>query len=655
MRHFFVMAALLAAFAVGASARNHELSSPDGKSVVTVEYGDKGIVYSLEYDGIRQFSSTPVTLATESKIWGAAGDRIRKVVRKSVEEPVVFPVPRKYRETVERYNSMTLVFRDYDVEFRAYDDGIAYRFVGKSDRRGKVLSEASGYRFDKDYEAYVLMTKDLQCWYEEDYTVSPLSGLPVDRLSLTPLMVTTDNARILLSESDLHDYSGSYLKTVEGGFDMVLSPYPAAQELRERGSKRYVTEREDHIVECCLKRTFPWRVAGVFPLGNDAAMLDSELIYLLAERTSDDFSWVKPGKLLWDWWNCNNIIGVDFKAGINTDTYRYMIDYAAAHGFEYVLFDEGWSGKNDLLSLNPAVDMPALCRHAAEKGVGVCLWSNWVTMDRQLVEALDLMASWGVKGIKVDFMERNDAEMVNFYDKVAKEAAARHMLVNFHSSYPADGLHAKYPNVMTREGVVGLEYNKWSERATPKHQLIIPYLRQWASGMDFTPGSMINTQKKFFRVRHDDPMSQGTRCHHMAMYVVYESPLQMLSDSPSKYDEAPQWLPFLEAVPTVWDETVTLWGTVAENIAVARRNGDRWFVGAMSAGDASDATISMSFLPEGEWKMVVYADGVNSGKNATDYKMKEMTVTRDTVIPVWFAPNGGFVAVLERNQDRPLM
>lgn len=648
MNKKLVLMTILTVLSFNIGAKTYKLSSPDGKNMISVNYDASGLTYSLSYEGEQQFVSTPVSMTTNDKVWGRPGDRIYKVTRSSVDAPVVFPVPRKYKESVEKYNSMKLVFREYDVEFRAYNDGIAYRFIGKVDQPGKIISETSGYRFGRDYEAYVLLTKDLQCWYEEDYTVAKLSELPADRLSLTPLMVTTANARILLSESDLQNYSGSYLKTAEGGFDLVLSAYPAAQELREGGSKRLVTSREDYIVECDLDRTFPWRVTGVFPLGNDASILDSELIYLLGERTSEDFGWVKPGKLLWDWWNCNNIVGVDFKAGINTDTYIYMIDYAGAHGFEYVLFDEGWSGKNDLLSLNPNVDMPYLCKYASEKGVGVCLWSNWVTMDRQLTDALDLMASWGVKGIKVDFMERNDAEMVNFYERVAREAAARQMLVNFHSSYPADGLHAKYPNVMTREGVVGLEYNKWSERATPKHQLIIPYLRQWASGMDFTPGSMVNTQKKFFRVRHDDPMSIGTRCHHIAMYVVYESPLQMLSDSPSKYDMSPELLPFLESVPTVWDETVPLWGTIGENIAVARRNGNVYYIGAMSAGEESEKDISLSFLPAGEWKMTIWKDGINAGKNAVDYKKTEMTVTSETVIPIWFAPNGGCVAIVER-------
>ena len=643
-----MIAALVAAWSMQVEAKTYRLTSPDGRNVVTVEYGPDGLKYSLSHDGEHQFVTTPLSMKVGESWWGAPGDRVRKVSRRNVENAVSFPVPRKYASTVERYSSMLLAFRDYDVEFRAYDDGVAYRFIGKTAGSGKVYAETSGYRFDEDYEAYVLLTKDLQCWYEEDYTVAKLSELPKERISLTPLMVTTGNARLLFSESDLHDYSGSYLVTAQDGFDLALSAYPAEQELRERGSKRLVTAREDHIVECGLCRTFPWRVAGVFPLGNDAAILGSELICLLGERTSEDFSWVRPGKVLWDWWNCNNIYGVDFKAGINTETYRYLIDYAAAHGFEYVLFDEGWSGKNDLLTLNPAVDMPALCSYAQEKGVGVCLWSNWVTIERQLCEALDLMASWGVKGIKVDFMERNDAEMVNFYERVAREAASRKMLVNFHSSYPADGLHALYPNVMTREGVVGLEYNKWSERATPKHQLIIPYLRQWASGMDFTPGSMLNTQKKFFRIRHDEPMSQGTRCHHMAMYVVYESPLQMLSDSPSKYDENPKWLPFLEKVPSVWDETFPLLGVIGENIAVARRSGDTYYLGVMAAGDASSVTVDLDFLPEGEWTMTIWEDGINAGKNAVDFRHSSRKVESGATVPVTLAPNGGFVAMFER-------
>lgn len=637
---------LLGVFASTASAKTWQLTSPDGRNVMTVNYDGVELTYSLTRDGLHQFSTIPLTMRAGAALWGAEG-KVRKTTFGKVDGKTEYVVPRKYRETAERYNWMKLSFKGYDVEFRAYDDGVAYRFVGRTDA-DLELDESAGYRFDRDYGTYSLMTKDLQGWYEEDYTIAPLGALPKDMLSLTPLMITTDNSYLLFAEADLYNYSGSYLRPVEGGFDLVWSDYPSKEGFFDGTNKRYVTERYDYIVKCNGDRTFPWRVVGTFTKGDEIAMLSSDLIYLLSEKTSQDYSWIRPGKVLWDWWNNNNIYGVDFKAGINTETYMYMIDYAAKHGFEYILIDEGWSGRDDLLVLNPDTDIPAVCRYAKEKGVGVCLWAKWINVDRQMDEAFDLMASWGVQGVKIDFMDRNDAYMVNFYERVAKKAAECRMLVDFHGSYPNEGMRAKYPNLMTREGVVGLEYNKWSDRATPKHQLIIPYLRQWVGPMDFTPGAMLNAQKECFRISHVEPMSQGTRCHHMAMYIVYESPLQMLSDSPTKYDENPLWLPFLEKVPSVWDETMPLWGEIGKNIAVARRSGDRFFVGAMSAGEPAGSQISLAFLPEGKWTMTYYEDGPNAEKNGKDFLMKTKEVSNADVISVSFASNGGFVAVFEK-------
>ena len=287
-------------------------------------------------------------------------------------------------------------------------------------------------------------------------------------------------------------------------------------------------------MKCGLDRAFPWRVTGIFD--DDASILGSELIYLLSDKTRNDYSWVRPGKVLWDWWNHNNIYGVDFKAGINTATYLYMVDFAAEHGIEYLLIDEGWSERDDLLTLNPEVDMPAVCRHAAEKGVGIMLWAKWINVDRQLDEAFEMMRSWGVKGVKIDFMDRNDAKMVNFYERVARKAEECRMLVDFHGSYPNEGMRAKYPLLMTREGVVGLEYNKWSDRATPRHDLIIPFLRMWVGPMDYTPGAMLNAQRESFRVNAVEPMSQGTRVHQLAMYVVSRKPV---ADAFGQSDQVP--------------------------------------------------------------------------------------------------------------------
>lgn len=647
MRHFLTIIILtfFAALPLSAAQRQFELVSPDGLNVMTVTADKDGIVYSVSRDGSLLFKSARLSMAVGDDLWGA-GDRLKKVRRNSVDVAVSFTVPRKYRSTKEQYNALTLVFNDYDIEFRAYNDGVAHRFVGKKDAVLQVREENAGWRFAEDCLSYTLLTDKLQNWFEENYTVSVLSELPRDKFSIAPVMVRADNAVVLLAEANLYNYSGSYLRPTGNGFDYIFADYPSELEFFDGTNKLYATERYDYIVKCNVARTFPWRVAGIFQ--DDISMLGSELIYLLSDRTADDFSWVKPGKVLWDWWNDRNIYGVDFVSGINTATYMYLVDYAAVHGFEYILIDEGWSEKDDLLTLNPETDIPGICAYAAAHGVGVCLWAKWINVDRQMDEAFALMSSWGVAGVKIDFMDRNDAIMVNFYERVAKKAAECKMLVDFHGSYPNEGMRAKYPNLMTREGVLGLEYNKWSNRATPEHQLIIPYLRQWAGPMDFTPGAMLNVHQDCFLATQREPMGQGTRCHHLAMYVIYESPLQMLSDSPSKYDENPDCLPFLEAVPSVWDDTIPLWGAVGKDIALARRSGDDYYIAVMSSGEKCKKMLNLSFLPDGKYEMSYYADGINAGRNAKDYKHGTCIVDNKDIISVELELDGGYVAVLRK-------
>lgn len=635
---------LLCSIPLGAFSKSYVLNSPDGLNRLTVMEEDGKLSFTLHRGGLLQFTSVPLSMQAGERCWGRE-DRVRKVSRNEVDGQVDFTVPRRFASMRNRYNSMILELKDCALEFRAYDDGVAYRFVG---RRGGMLpfNETGGYRFPEDVSTCALLTSELQNWFEEDYTEAPLSALPSDKLCINPLMVRTANSILLFADADLYNYPGSYLRPCGNGLDLVLAGYPSKEEYFDGTNKLYAAERFDYVVKCDAARSFPWRVVGTFE--KETELLTSELIYLLSTPATADFSWINPGKVLWDWWNNNNIYGVDFKAGINTATYKYMVDYAAVHGFEYILIDEGWSAKDSLLELNPQTDIPQICRYAGEKGVGVCLWAKWINVDRQMDEAFALMASWGVKGVKIDFMDRNDAKMVNFYEAVAAKAAEYHMLVDFHGSYPNEGMRAKWPNLMTREGVLGLEYNKWSDRATPRHQLIVPFLRQWLGPMDYTPGSMLNAQPECFRSVNQEPMSQGTRCHQMAMYVVYESPLQMLSDSPSKYDENPLWLPFLEKVPTVWDETLPLWGEFGRKIAVVRRSGDLYYIGAMCAGEGFEAELSLDFLPEGEWNITAYSDGLNASKNAKDYTLEHLKATSGDVLKLNFAPNGGFVAIIEK-------
>ena len=630
-----------------AAQKTEILSSPNGKNVVTIAGIGKKLNYSVTNNGEVVLAPSSFSVTVDGSEWGK---KIRpgKIIRKSVNESVSFVVPRKYKKCQNRYNEVVLCYKKYNIEFRAYDDGIAYRFVGKEDVTGEVNSEDICYNFDKDYSSYTLLTKNLQNWFEENYTIKNLGTLPQDSFSIIPAMVATDHCNILLAEANLYNYPGIYLRPNGHGFNGVQAEYPKVEKYFDGTNKIYATKREKYIVKTTLKRNFPWRLMGILNNNNDAEILKSELIYLLSDKTREDYSWIKPGKVLWDWWNHNNIYGVDFVAGINTSTYKYMIDFAASQNIEYILIDEGWSGRDNLLELNPAVDIQGICKYAREKEVGVMLWAKWINIDKQLEESFNLMKTWGIKGVKIDFMDRNDAKMVNFFERVAKKAAECHFLIDFHGSYPNEGMRAKYPLLMTREGVLGLEYNKWSERATPKHDLIIPYLRMWVGPMDYTPGAMLNAQPECFRINQTEPMSHGTRVHQLAMYVIYESPLQMLSDSPTKYMENKECFEFLKAVPSVWNETIPLFGEIGRNIGVARKSGNQYFIGIMGGDESQDIKLDLSFLPDGKYRMKAYKDGINAEVNAKDYQYFEKDMSTGETIGIHLARGGGFAAIIEK-------
>lgn len=623
------------------------LLSPDGRNIATITGIGKALKYSVITDNDTVLAPSSLSMTVDGVKWGCNA-KPKKILRRYVNESVSFVVPRKYKKCVNEYNELALNYKNYRIEFRAYNDGIAYRYVGLGNYVGLVNGEDVCYNFNKNYLSYTLLTHNLQNWFEENYTIRELVALPQDSFSIIPVLVRTDRHNILLAEANLYNYAGIYLKPNGHGFNGLHAYYPKKEEYFDGTNKIYATEREDFIVRTNLNRVFPWRVIGIFDNKNDAEILNSELIYLLSDNTKCDYSWIKPGKVLWDWWNHNNIYGVDFKAGINTATYKYMIDFAYEHKIEYILIDEGWSARDNLLELNPDVDIPGICQYANKKGIGVLLWAKWINVDKQLDESFDLMRKWGAKGVKIDFMDRNDTKMVNFYERVAKKAAECKFMIDFHGSYPNEGMRAKYPLLMTREGVLGLEYNKWSNRATPKHELIIPFIRMWVGPMDFTPGAMLNAQPESFRINQIEPMSQGTRTHQLAMYVVYESPLQMLSDSPTKYIENEECFHFLEAVPSTWDETIPLFGKIGKNIGVARKKGDQYFVGVMGGNESQDIKLDFSFLPKGNYKMKAYKDGINAEINGKDYMYFEKDINSSVVTDIHLARGGGFAAIIDK-------
>jgi len=349
----------------------------------------------------------------------------------------------------------------------------------------------------------------------------------------------------------------------------------------------------------------------------------------------------------WDWWNANNVYGVPFASGLNTATYKYYVDFASAYGLEYIILDEGWSCTTlDVLHPNTELDLKELIRYADARKVGVILWTLWNPLDSALNNTLDTFAAWGIKGIKVDFMARADQYMVNYYERVAAAAAARKLLVDLHGAYKPVGLNRKYPNVLSYEGVRGLENNKWSTDITPVHDVTLPFTRMVAGPMDFTPGAMLNCTKNNFHISFTEPVSQGTRAHQVAMYVLYESPLQMLADNPSNYLKDSSCTRFIAQVPVVWDTTIALEGKAGEYVAVARRNGNSWYIGAMTNWSKRTLTLPLQFLGSGSYHMQALEDGVNAEKHAADYQIIRQTVSNEDKITIHLSSGGGWAAII---------
>ncbi|HZI62457.1 MAG TPA: glycoside hydrolase family 97 catalytic domain-containing protein, partial [Pyrinomonadaceae bacterium] len=404
----------------------------------------------------------------------------------------------------------------------------------------------------------------------------------------------------------------------------------------------------DYIAETKGTRTFPWRIVGVAE--NDADLITNDLVYLLAQPSQiSDTSWIKPGKVAWDWYNANNIDGVDFKSGINTATYKYYVDFASKHGLEYIILDEGWYKLGDLLQVVPEMNIEELVAYGKQKNVGIILWVVWKTLDDQFEPAFNQFTQWGVKGLKVDFMQRDDQKVMDFYERVCREAAKRKMLVDFHGGIRAATMVRTWPNLLTNEGVRGLEQTKWSKLANPEHNVTLPFSRMLVGPMDYTPGAMVNSgNEKNFAAVFERPMSLGTRCHQLAMYVVYESPLQMLADSPSHYLREPEIMSFLGPVPAVWHETKVLHAKMGDYVVIARRHNQDWYIGAMTDWTGRELDINLSFLHLGRHELDEYKDGVNADRIGSDYRRVKSIVETKTRLRIKLAPGGGWVARIRR-------
>ncbi|WP_281232281.1 glycoside hydrolase family 97 protein [Flavobacterium gelatinilyticum] len=634
------------------------VNSPDGKIEVKITIDDK-ISWSISHEKDLILASSEMALTLdENQVLGK-----KPVVINSKKETVnnSFETPLYKKKSVQNhYNQLTLNFKnDFSIEYRVFDDGAAYRFITKKKKDITIKSEEVVLNFDQDYNTFIPYVRDLRnpkdpyiSSFEAHYENKKISEFAKDTLAFLPLLIDfKNNKKAVFLEADLEDYPGLFVtnKKDKTGFESRFSKYP----LKETNGgfnniNRLITERADYLVKTKGTRSFPWRAIVISE--NDAALANNDMVQKLAEPSKiKDISWIKPGKVAWDWWNDWNIYNVDFKAGINTKTYQYYIDFASKNKVEYVVLDEGWSLEEDIMKHNPNVDLLALIAYGKERNVGIILWSSWMALTKNTDGILKNYANLGIKGFKVDFLDRDDAKMVNSVYDISQKAANYKLILDFHGMYKPTGIQRTFPNILNFEGVKGLENNKWTPNDdVPLYDTTIPFIRMMAGPMDYTPGAMRNATKSEFKPNHSAPMSQGTRCHQLALYTIFESPLQMMADSPTAFMKEQESTDFIAKIPTVFDQTVALDGEVGKFVSIARKKDNIWYLGAITNWDSRDITIDFSFLEKGKkFQAEIFSDGVNADKAAVDYKKEIVTVDSTTKLKYRLANGGGLAMIIQ--------
>ena len=635
---------LMMAWGSLAFAENYTVDSPDSRITVNVETGTN-TTYSVTFNGKMILNPSPISMTFDNGTVIGRNMEVKNVER-STQNQVLKPVVRqKSKQIIDHYNEMVLDAENYKLYFRVYNDGLAYRFHTDFPDSLKVLNEEVIYCFPEDYNTLFPEERSMLSAQQPLFKPMKLSEIGTDRFCSTPILIkVAEKARIFISESDLESYPGMFLR--KQGKNELAGKFAAVslEDYKTDDRQIFPTKRADYIARVNGTRNYPWRAMIVAE--NDANLITNQLIYKLAPEAEGDYSWVRPGKIAWDWYNALILTGVDFKCGINNDTYKYYIDFASKYGIEYVVIDDGWSEAWDVTKTIPEINMEELVAYGKKKNVDLILWVSWAPFREKIDEAFDKFSQWGIKGIKMDFMNRDDQEMVDFYYEVARKAAARKMLVDFHGAYKPTGWLRTFPNVLTSEGVAGLENHKWGSFVTPKHNVTLPFTRMVAGPMDYTPGAMINFHEKDHKIWFNLPASVGTRCHQLGMYVVYESPLQMLADSPSNYYREPVCMEFLSQVPVVWDETRVLKASVGEYVVVARRHGDTWYIGGMVGEKGQKFEIDLDFI-KGNKTLTYWEDGVNVDMNANDFARRVQKVKQGDKITITMYDGGGYAAIIK--------
>ena len=646
-RHTIACSLLLAAwFWMAGSAQSQparSLRSPDGRIEVRVHTGARIQYDVLVRDKVLLQGSTFSLTVDRTQL--GVGAAVKAVKESSHDQTLEPAVKQKFAKIRDHYNELRIELEGgLAVVFRAYNEGAAYRLeTTLPQQQAKVYGEEARFQFARDHTAFYPQEDGFFSHNERQYLPHKLSEIASSAIASLPAVVDVDGVKVAIAESDLEEYPGMWLKGTGGNaLTATFPPYPLKETLA-RDRDYQVTEGADYIAATRGTRTYPWRLFGIAE--KDGDLISNPLVWLLEKPSQvQDTSWIKPGKVAWDWWNANNVYGVDFKSGVNTQTYKYYIDFAAKYGLQYIILDEGWYKLGNVLDVVPEINVAELVEYGRQKNVGVILWVVAKSLADKMQPALDQFAKWGVKGIKVDFMQRNDQVMIQFNQDLARETAKRKMLLDFHGEQSPALMTRTWPNLISTEGVRGMEWSKWSADSNPPHNVTLPFTRMFLGPMDYTPGAMLNATKAGFAQIFDRPMAMGTRCHQLAMYVVFESPLQMLADSPSNYLREPEAMQFLGPVPSVWDETRVLDAKLGEYVLVARRNGRDWYIGAMTNWTPRELTVDLSFLPDAPLHMEAYQDGVNAGRMASDYKLVKRDVGRGDRVTIRLAEGGGWAA-----------
>ena len=661
---------ILALCCLPLSAKVYTVQSLLGDMVVNINV-DKSITWDITKGKTLVLKPSVISLQTDRQTFGV-NPKVRKVT-----------VHNYKNDDNGGYQQLLLSCNGYDVEFRVYLNAAAYRIIPKK-MINKVVNETSEYRFAGDYQSFVPYVNDNRegerwCYsFESYYDEAPLSKMYQDSLAITPLAVCLpEGKKAVVMEADVENYPGMYLlkgtsttasaSHASSAYSLhaAFPPYPLKEAIGGYNRLNLVpTERANYIAEKVTR--LPWRI--VLVTDEDKQLVGNDIAKLLGAKCRiKDTSWIKPGKVAWDWWNNTNITGVDFRAGINTETYKYYVDFAQKNGLEYIIIDEGWSDPEDLLIFSDKMDMAGIINYAKQNGVGVILWSSWRNLIQRGHEKMEKIMKYygdmGVKGFKVDFFDRDDQKAINSVYEVAECAAKHHLLLDLHGMRPF-GVQFAYPNIVNFEGVKGLENSKWEPRVgdgplhdQPRYDVTIPFLRALPGSFDYTPGAMVNAVRSQFFGNNDHPMSQGTRVHQMAMYTIFDAPLQMLADSPTKYMQNQECTDFIAQIPTVYDLVVPLDGKLGEYVVVAKRKGARWYIAAMNNWQARDLTVDLSLLikmnetnnklEKLNGRANIFADGINADREATDYKHTQRQINSDDKLQIHLAPGGGWTAIVE--------